>query len=343
MSVVEISDRAISSTRSAEPTTSIASLAVNTGAVSRTTTSNRSRAAAITWRCAATTCDGFAFGSCSTLVTIFTPGTEVVCTVRGRSSTPNNWCTVGRRKSQFTTSTEAPDSANTAARLALVLVLPSRGDAEVTMTTRHSVRGSGSNTGSTDAAASISSCPFRFPLPLPLPVSAARSGGPGLTLAVWKSTEVLMARNASATRDSGAVTETMFPSFCCARVNFGTSASTGSRNAVSASVRVRIRWSRRSNTSASATPARRPRNAPKRPRDTGSSRVVDELLTLMAPLPSGDAPASARRLFWPEAPRLRRDSYSPLEIGTASALSSLLRRLVGGPSVASSWSWPYTV
>ena len=120
---------------SAELTSSTASLAVSSGAVSSRITSKRPRAEATTWRCAATTCAGFERGSERTLVTTLTPPMPVSWTRRGSSSRPKYRWIVGRRKSQLTTSTDDPASANTAARFAVVVVFPSLGDADVIITT----------------------------------------------------------------------------------------------------------------------------------------------------------------------------------------------------------------
>ena len=75
----------------------------------------------------------------------------------------------------------------------------------------------------------------------------------------WKSSDVRTARYASAARESGAETATRSCWRCCDVLSLGTSASTGSSNAVSASSRVRSRRSSLWATSARPTPARKPK------------------------------------------------------------------------------------
>src|SRR6478735_1029477 len=109
---------------------------------------------------------------------------------------------VGRRKSQFTTSTDDPASANTAARLAVVVVLPSPGDDEVTMITNGSpCEGSKSEPPGTS--------PF-----VPLPKVF---GAPCSALMAARENRRLdrTARKASVKRDNGAVLATMSKSRYC--------------------------------------------------------------------------------------------------------------------------------
>ena len=236
------------------------------------------------------------------------------CTRRGSSCTPNISWIDGRRKSQFTTSTDDPASPNTAARLALVVVLPSPGDADVTMTT------SGSCCSGSKSALGSASAPF--------PVGGFAGPRSAAAAVCWKSSDVRTARYDSAARESGADTddEVVLALLGGSELrHFGEYRELERGLRVFAGTEAPIQLVRNEREADTGEESQQPTEDPARHRvvERGSARRRDERVGV-AGWPGNGCDRSR--------PALRSASYSPLPIGTAWAGSSVATAGVGAPA-----------